>query len=95
MNTIKKFFMKRKLMVDSYRRLFRTDDGVKVLKDLMSVCGYSRSSFDENETKMAFYEGQRSVILRLVKTVNMTDRDVLDMLRNIEQNTEEQDEFTR
>jgi len=80
-------------MIESYRRLFRTDDGVKVLKDLIEVCGYSRSSFDMDPIKMGFYEGQRSVILRLVKTVNMTDNDVLKMIRDIEKNTEEQDEF--
>ena len=93
MNTIKAFFMKRKLMVESYRRLFRTQDGERVLKDLMSVCGYSRSSFDSDAVKMAFYEGQRAVILRIVKTVNMTDKEILDILRNIENNTEEQNEF--
>lgn len=87
------FFTKRKEIVEAYRRLFRTPDGEKVFRDLLEVCGYSRSSFDLDTNKMAFYEGQRSVILRIAKTVNMTDRDVLQMMRHIEQNTEEQDEF--
>jgi len=91
----KEFFLRRKRMVEAYRRLFRTADGKKVLKDMMDVCGYSRSSFDSDPVKMAFYEGERAVILRIVKTVNLTDRDVLEITRSIEQNTEEQDEFDR
>lgn len=90
---MKKFFTKRKEMVLAYRRLFRTPDGDKVLKDLLEVCGYARSSFDIDPQKMAFHEGQRSVILRIVKTVNLTEKDILDMLRHMEQNMEEQDEF--
>ncbi len=93
MNKLKEFFTKRKRMVECYRRLFRTDDGKKVLCDLMEVCGYARSSFDADPVKMSFYEGQRSVILRLVKTVNMTDSDILKMLKDIEHNMEEHDEF--
>lgn len=83
-------FKKQKIIVEAYRRLFRSEDGEKVLSDLMDVCGMSRSSYDTDATRMAFYEGQRSVILRITKTINMTEGELNKWFKMKEQELEDQ-----
>lgn len=47
----------------AYKRLFSTDDGVTVLKDLMKA-HYVQESLPRNEQDFA--EGQRNVVLRIL-----------------------------
>lgn len=47
----------------AYTRLFSTDDGVTVLKDLMKA-HYVQESLPRNEQDFA--EGQRNVVLRIL-----------------------------
>lgn len=63
-------------MVLRYKKVFRSDEGKHILSDLMDVCGLNRSSFSTDPIQMAFYEGQRSVILRILKTVNITEKEL-------------------
>lgn len=76
MRNIYKRIKKQKEVVGLYRKIFKTEDGQKVLADLMSLCGMSRSSFSTDATEMAFNEGQRSVVLRILKTVNISEAEL-------------------
>lgn len=52
----------------AYKRLFKTDDGKVVLKDLESFCGFNNTSVSEqspNELQTFFAEGKRRVYLRI------------------------------
>jgi len=68
-------------MMIKYRKVFSSDDGKEVLKDLMKVahvldCTYY--SGDPHET--AYREGERSIVLRILKTINTDPEQVLKML---------------
>ena len=59
---------KRAELKQAYFRLFNTDDGKVILKDLRSFCGQDRSSVCEqspNESQTMFSEGKRRVFLRI------------------------------
>lgn len=59
---------KRRELARAYKRLFRTDDGKMVAKDLDSFCGFHRPSVSEqnpNALQTHFNEGKRRVFLRI------------------------------
>lgn len=72
--------------LNAYRRLFSTEDGQLVLKDLMSSCGVLTPVIGKDTHDTYFNEGARSVILRILNTINMTEKDVekvmIEMNRN-------------
>lgn len=54
----------------AYGRLFQSDDGKEVLKDLRRYCGQDKSSVCEhspNALQTLFCEGKRKVFLRIEK----------------------------
>lgn len=56
----------------AYKRLFSTDSGKIVLNDIMSFCGYDKTSVyesDPNPYQTMFMEGKRRVALRIKSTL--------------------------
>ncbi len=62
---------KRVRLVKAYRELFHSDEGLEVLHDLCKSCHVYRSTMDPNPHEMAFKEGARSVILRIMETIKI------------------------
>jgi hypothetical protein len=60
---------KRVRLIKAYRELFHSDAGKEVLHDLCKSCNVYASTMDTNVHEMAFKEGARSVILRILKTI--------------------------
>jgi hypothetical protein len=59
---------KRQELTQAYKRLFMTDDGRTVLRDLESFCGFHKTSvnqYNPNSFQTFFAEGQRRVYLRI------------------------------
>lgn len=73
-----------------YKKLFNTDEGQSVLHDLMKTHGVLRSVFSTDPIAMAYAEGQREVVLRIIHILNMVDDEVLEQHRK-----KVADEFTR
>ena len=48
-----------------YLTVFDSAEGKKVLEDLSRLAFINRTTFNENPQKMAFHEGQRSIILHI------------------------------
>ena len=72
----------------AYKRTFDSPDGKKVLADLFKCCHMTTSTMDKDPYETAFNEGARSVVLRILKTIN-TDVEALNkMYEDLE--TEEQ-----
>ena len=46
-----------------YQRIFKSEDGEKLLEDLEKRCNVESTSFSKDPYETAFREGQRSVIL--------------------------------
>jgi hypothetical protein len=83
-------FKSRKLkeMALAYKRTFDSPDGKKVLADLFKSCHMMNSTMDSNPHETAFNEGARSVVLRILKTINTDVESLSKMYEDLE--TEEQ-----
>lgn len=62
---------KQKEAILRYQRVFNTEDGQRVLRDLLQSCNFTTTSFSTDPYQMAFNEGARSVVLRLLDTLNI------------------------
>jgi len=60
----------------AYKRVFDSEEGKKVLKDLMRSCFMLDTTYT-NKEDLIFNEGARSVVLRILKTTE-TDIEALD-----------------
>ena len=58
-------------MILTYKRVFDTQDGKKVLEDMFRACNFTTTSFTPDPYQTAFNEGARSVVLRLLDTLNI------------------------
>lgn len=57
--------------IRAYKRVFESEDGKVVLQDLMKSCHIFTSTMDANPTEHAYKEGERSVVLRIMRTLNI------------------------
>jgi len=65
-------------LVQSYKRLFNSDDGKIVLADLQRFCGYNHTSVCEQSPdalQTFFAEGKRRVFLRIWSMINKETKD--------------------
>ena len=53
----------------NYQVLFATDDGTKVLDDMQKRFHVDQSTFSNDALEMAFLEGQRSVMLFILRSI--------------------------
>lgn len=75
--------------IKAYQRLFATEDGLAVLKDLGKHCHLTQSTFNGNNLESAFNEGQRAVLLRIFSVIKMQPEKLIeDMLKLEEANNE-------
>lgn len=72
----------------AYKRTFDSDDGKKVLHDLMKSCHIMTSTFNTDPYETHYNEGARSVILRILKTVNVNMDDIDNMITKLEETEE-------
>lgn len=56
---------------EDYKKIFSTEEGKRVLKDLEKVCLYRTSTFDKEPMVMAFQEGLRTVYLHITTIMEM------------------------
>lgn len=78
---------KRVTLIKAYREIFSSDAGKAVLEDLCKACNVYSSTMDVNPHEVVFKEGARSVVLRILKTVEI---DPFELQRNIAKYTSEQ-----
>lgn len=75
-NRLKKQAAKGKRTIKAYQRLFATDDGKIVLQDLMQSCHMLSQNFGSDPNEAMYSEGERAVVLRILRTLN-TDAEML------------------
>ncbi len=56
---------------EDYKKVFETEEGKRVLKDLERVCMYRSTTFDKDSLVMAFQEGLSAVYLHITTIMNM------------------------
>lgn len=74
--------------IRTYQRLFATEDGKTVLKDLMKRNFIKDSTFDSDPLAMAYREGARSVVLGIFNNLKV-DVNQLDVFIRERENNEE------
>jgi DNA/RNA-binding domain of Phe-tRNA-synthetase-like protein len=78
-------------VINAYRRLFSTEDGQIVLKDLARSCFMNRSVIGKDANDTYFNEGARSVILRIFETSEMSTQQVDALVKRMRE--EDRDVF--
>lgn len=81
MDILKKRREKANLII-AYQTVFDSEHGRKVLKDLMSLCGFVQSSMDDNSHVTAYNEGKRSVIVDILNKVNTDPDKIVEILKD-------------
>lgn len=84
---------KMKDTVLAYQRLFDTQDGKIVLKDLMKSCGFDATIVGKDSNETYYNEGARSVVLRIVQNCNLSVDKLNKMIKDMEEQYEDQTEF--
>lgn len=83
MTTVSKMAAKRATQARStlhaYRRLFSTEDGKTVLKDLMRSCFFLTPTQGKDSYETYLNEGSRAVVLRIMNT-SKTSEDEIERL---------------
>ena len=62
--------------VACYKTVFNSENGEKVLWDLMKASGYTQSNFDVCPYKMAHNEGARSMVVRIINLLKMDEKKI-------------------
>jgi hypothetical protein len=61
-----------------FQRVFKSQDGQKVLEDLEKRCGVHVTSFSKDSHETAFREGQRSVVLFIKSTLSKQPKELIN-----------------
>ena len=75
---------KRLTLLQAYKRLFSSDEGQMVLKDLVSTHGMLSTSFKSDVNDMIFREGERNVILRILDKISYKEEQLMKLIKQIE-----------
>lgn len=70
---------RRLVTVHAYRRVFRTEDGKRVLADIGKLAGLDEDGFDPDASQMAYKAGQRSVALKIARLLQMTREELSEL----------------
>jgi hypothetical protein len=82
---------KRVDLVRAYKTVFSTYEGKQVLHDMMKTFHILHSTMDGNSHETAFKEGERSVVLRILRTIN-TDPSELEKILNEQEGQSRRDQ---
>lgn len=73
----------------AYKQVFSGADGEEVIKDLISLAGLMSSTESLDHAKLAFREGQRDIIFRILHAVDMDISEYIKKLREVKSEQEE------
>lgn len=76
----------------AYKAVFGQPEAVMVINDLAKFCGAEKSAFRTDTHEMARMEGRREVWLRLQAQLNLSEKDIFDLLRRSGFNNNEENE---
>lgn len=86
------FFVKRQEraeIIRAYKRVFESEDGKRVLADLMKNAHMYRSTMDPNPHELAYKEGERSMVLKILRTIKADPSELETYLNKLEGQSQE------
>lgn len=69
----------------TYRQVFSTPEGKRVLRDLATLCHAATTTFDTDPREEARREGKRQVWLRLQNMLHVQDADLINLTKENDQ----------
>lgn len=75
---------KRVKRIKTYQTLFSTHSGKEVLSDLMKAYYITSTTHSSDPLEMAYKEGQRSVVLSLIRLLKMDTNAMMKMIDEME-----------
>lgn len=75
-------------MINLYREVFNSEKGQKILIDLAKSVNLQGTSFDPDPSQMSFNEGQKSVLLRILRTIETDPARLIELIKQAGQSEE-------
>lgn len=79
-----KYLKDKRELKACYDAVFSSEAGQRVLSDLLRNCQLTSRSMTMDRDALLFREGQRSVGIRLINTLNLKDEDIENLLKEKE-----------
>lgn len=65
---------------NSYREVFKSPAGRRVLYDLSQLCGATSTTYHEDAREQARLEGRRQIWLAILRILRLTQADIDDLI---------------
>lgn len=80
-----KSWKKKHILLKAFNEVFDNDNGKKVLYNIAEESGFLSccTTPDGNPVLSAFNDGKRAVFLYIVKMLDLTERDILEIIDNV------------
>lgn len=92
MEAVDKAREKKLELVRAYKTVFKSLDGKIVLQDMMKQCNFTDATYSHgvNDLSMQIKEGRRSVVLDILKILETSEEEILNIIngRNFEEEEE-------
>jgi len=76
-------------VTQAYQRVFNTDDGELVLRDLAKASGFMANSFTTDPLEMAFNNGNRDLFIRIITTLGVDTLKMIELIKEENQPSED------
>lgn len=71
-------------LIRDYKAVFETSAGKKVLKHILGISHYCNTTYTANDpTTMAFREGRRSIVLDILKVLDIEDIATYELIKQL------------
>jgi hypothetical protein len=74
---------------EAYKEFFRSENGEQILMDLMKACHFTDSVIGQTPEQTYFNEGQRCVVLQIIRTAQLTPNDISRLTTKIKEEDEQ------
>jgi hypothetical protein len=68
-------------VVRAYREVFNSEAGQIVLEDMVKTFHVLNSTYADNQNETYYREGERSVVIRILKTINVDPFKLQEMIK--------------
>lgn len=69
--------------LEAYKKFFTSEDGKLILKDLIRSTKFFDTTFHTDQSVMAFEEGQRALVLRILRSTKVKQEDIERMFEDM------------
>lgn len=71
----------RLLLRDSYKNVFENEDGQRVIRHLMKVCGLLKPKITTDTNTLLFQQGQRHIVLSILNILGSEPQQIIEQIQ--------------